>query len=74
MVRQHHLPNGHGFLRTPGDSEGQRNLVCCSPWGCRVGHNLATEQQQISSLKGILHFVLSQVPLLHSGLCNEGSL
>ena len=26
-----------------GDSEGQRSLVCCSPWGHRVGHDLATE-------------------------------
>ena len=23
----------------------QRNLACCSLWGCRVVHNLATEQQ-----------------------------
>ena len=21
------------FKQTPGDSEGQRSLVCCSPWG-----------------------------------------
>ena len=21
------------FEQTPGDSEGQRSLVCCSPWG-----------------------------------------
>jgi len=33
----------------PGKSDGQRNLVGCSPWGHRVGvgHNLVTEQQQI---------------------------
>ena len=23
---------------------GQGSLACCSPWGCRVGHNLATER------------------------------
>ena len=28
----HHL-NGHGFEQTPGDSEGQGSLACCSPWG-----------------------------------------
>jgi len=28
----HHL-NGHEFEQTPGDDEGQGNLVCCSPWG-----------------------------------------
>ena len=33
IVRQHHQLNGHEFEQTPGDSEGQRKLVCCSPWG-----------------------------------------
>ena len=33
LVRQHHWLNGHKFEQTPGDSEGQGNLVCCSPWG-----------------------------------------
>ena len=32
-----------------GVSNGLGNLVCCSSWGCRVGHNLATEQQSIIS-------------------------
>ena len=32
MVGQHHWHNGHAFEQTPGDSEGQRSLVCCSPW------------------------------------------
>ena len=30
------------------DSGGQRSLACCSPWSCKVGHNLVTEQQQKS--------------------------
>ena len=34
------------FEQTPGDSEGQGSLVCCNPWGDRVAHDLATEQQQ----------------------------
>ena len=46
MVRWHHRLNGHEFEQTLGDSEGQGSLVCCSPWGRRVGHNLATKQQQ----------------------------
>ena len=29
----------------PGESHGQRSLVGCSPWGRRVRHHLATEQQ-----------------------------
>ena len=33
--------------QVPGDSEGQGSLACCSPWGHRVGHDLATEQQKL---------------------------
>ena len=25
------------------DGDGQGSLVCCSPWGHRVAHNLVTE-------------------------------
>ena len=32
-IRWHHQFNEHEFERTPGDSGGQRSLVCCSPWG-----------------------------------------
>ena len=40
------LLNGHEFEQTLRASEGQGNLVCCSPWVRRVGHDLETEQQQ----------------------------
>ena len=33
MVRQHYQFNGHEFEQTPGDSERQGSLACCSPWG-----------------------------------------
>ena len=33
MVGWHHWLNGHESEQTPGDSEGQRSLECCSPWG-----------------------------------------
>ena len=33
MIRQHHQLNGHESEQTPGDSEGQKSLECCSPWG-----------------------------------------
>ena len=45
LVGWHHQLNEHEFAQTQGDSEGQGSLVCCSPWGHRVGHDLATEQQ-----------------------------
>ena len=38
------LINWHEFEQTPGDSEGQRSLVRCTPWGYKEsGHDLATE-------------------------------
>ena len=33
MVGWHHWLHGHEFEQTPGDSEGQGSLACCSPWG-----------------------------------------
>ena len=46
MVGWHHRFIGYELGQTPGDGEGQRSLACCSPWGCRVGHNWVTEQEQ----------------------------
>ena len=46
----------HEFEQTLGDGEWQGSLMCYSPRGHRVGHNWATEQQQIK--KQIL-FVLA---------------
>ena len=33
MAGRYHPLNGSEFEQTPGDSEGQKSLVCCSPWG-----------------------------------------
>ena len=33
MVERHHQLNGHEFQQAPGDGEGQRSMVHCSPWG-----------------------------------------
>ena len=49
MVAWHHHLNGHESEQTLGD-RGQGSLVCCSSWGRRVRHNLATEQQGHSYL------------------------
>ena len=35
MVRQCHRFNGHEFVQTLGDSEGQRSLAGYSPWVCK---------------------------------------
>ena len=53
MVGWHHQLNGHEFQQTPGDSEGQGSLACCSPWGPRVRHDLLTEQQEKPSMYSV---------------------
>ena len=47
----HHLLNAHELEQTPEDGKGQESLICCSPWGRRVGHDLAAEQQQTGLLQ-----------------------
>ena len=44
LIGWHHQLHGHEFEQTLGDSEGPGDLVCWSPWGHRVGHDLATKQ------------------------------
>ena len=48
MIGWHHQLNGQEFEQTLGDSEGQGSLVCYSPWGHRVTHDLVTEQQKFA--------------------------
>ena len=48
MVRWYHWLNRHEFEQTPGDSEGQDSLVCCSLWGCKD----LTWQQNNNNSKG----------------------
>ena len=43
MVGWHHRLEGHEFEQAPEFGDGQESLVCCSPWGCKVRHNWATE-------------------------------
>ena len=43
MVGWHHRLDGHEFEQAPGVGDGQGSLVCWSPWGHRVWHDLATE-------------------------------
>jgi len=45
MVGWHHQLNEHESEKTPGNGEGQGSLAYCNLWGCRVRHNLVSEQQ-----------------------------
>ena len=51
MVGWHHVLDGHGFEQTPGDSEGQESLACCSPWGSK---ELDTTEQLNNKNIGLL--------------------
>ena len=57
MVGWHHRLSGHEFEQTSRDSEGQGSLVCCSPWGHRVRHDLASEQQQQQGMLWIFYSI-----------------
>ena len=39
LVGWHHQLDRHEFELVPWVSDGQRSLVCCSPWGCRVRYD-----------------------------------
>ena len=46
MVEWHYQLNGHESEQTLGDGERRGNQAFCSPWSHRVGHDLASEQEQ----------------------------
>ena len=39
----YHWLYGHESEWTPGVGDGQGGLTCCDSWGCKVGHDWATE-------------------------------
>ena len=39
MVGWHHRLDGYEFEQALGVGDGQGSLVCCSPWGRRVGQD-----------------------------------
>ena len=43
------------FEQTPGDGEGQRSLVCCSPWGHKELDMTEQEQLQLQLMGGHTH-------------------
>ena len=72
-VGWHHLLNGHDFEQTPGHSEGQGSLACCSPRGWkgldtteRLNHNRC-DPHYLDGLTshGPPVFPLEVVPVLH---------
>ena len=68
MVGWHHRLSGHEFEQTPGDSERQGSLVCCSPWGHKESdmtqrlNNNCTPQDLVFLLKQVQEASLKAGP------------
>ena len=58
MIGWPHQLNEPKFEQTLGDSEGQGNLACCSPWGCKESDT--TEQLHF-------HFYFHSHPYMTTG-------
>ena len=67
MAGWHHWPDGHEFEQALRAGDGQRSLVCWSPWGRRVRHDWVTELNW-TKLKLIIAFPLRSKHLLISWL------
>ena len=48
MAGWHHQYNGHELGQTPGDGEGQGDLMCCRP----QGHEESNTTGQLNNNKG----------------------
>ena len=55
MVGWHHKLNGYEFEQTPGDSEGQESLACCSLWGRKESDVTQQLKQQLSFSNSFSH-------------------
>ena len=72
-VGWHHPLNGHEFQPTPGESEGEGSVACCSPRDCRVGHDIGTAPPPHSNMKSTAAQYNTEKqwpPLQHSRLEN----
>ena len=58
MVGCRHRLDEREFEQAMGVGDGQGGLVCCSPWGCRVRHDWATELNWKSEKEHIISFIL----------------
>ena len=65
MVGWHHQFNGHEFEQVPGDSEGQRGLAWCSPWG----HKESDMTEQVNNNKDLTVLISTKVKMLVTQSC-----
>ena len=71
MVGWHHQHHGYELEQTPGDSEGQGSLACCS----LRGHKESDRTGRLNNLikyefkYQIYHIILNQVSYIDSWYC-----
>ena len=75
MIGWHHRLNGREFEQTPGDSEGQGSLACCSPWG----HKKSDKTELLNNNKSSYllcgsHFQFQNTEVKHQTLTNISNL
>ena len=61
----HHWLDAHEFEQAPKVGDGQRSLVCCSPWGCKESDTTEwlnwTELMLYNRFLSVIHFIYSAV-------------
>ena len=72
MVEWHHQLSEHEFQQTPGKSEGQGSLACCSLWGRRVQTGLSNWTTCVQ--RHICHFAARQRSAQHCKSAVLGSV
>ena len=70
MVGWHHRLKEHEFEQTPGDSEGQGSLACCSLWG-RKELDVTERQNNNHKRNQIKEFLFPGVPNPESKLLHK---
>ena len=56
MAGWHHQFDGGEFEQIQGNSEGQGNLACCSPWGCKDSDTIECLNNKSSPLISFQRF------------------
>ena len=64
MVEWHHQLDGHEFEQAVGIGDGQGNLVCSSPWGCKG--SVTTEQLNQTNIYYVYVYVyITYIYIIH---------
>ena len=66
MIGWHHQLIEYEFEQTVRDSEGQKSLVCCSPWSCKVSGMYERLKNNGNFLYNYLKYLFSSVQSLSS--------